>query len=138
MRHQHSGFTLIELMIVVAIVSILASIAMPLYMGFVAKAKWKSSFSELSAGKISIDALRVIGDSPRLEDIHVPARSIHCANALSFDALGVGTYECEIIGGPSMVDTGTITLTRSIDGDWSCSTTVEQRFAGEASQCTGR
>ncbi len=52
MRMKHRGFTLIELMIVVAIVSILASIAVPNYQKFQLKAK-------TSEAKINIHAIRV-------------------------------------------------------------------------------
>ncbi len=51
-RVDRSGFTLIELMIVVAIVSILASIAVPQYKKFQLKAK-------TSEAKINIHAIRV-------------------------------------------------------------------------------
>ena len=138
MRHQQKGFTLIELMIVVAIIGILASVAIPVYLDFVAKSKWKSAFAELSAAKLSIDAILVHGQEPTLSDIRMPVTTVHCENALSFNALGVATFSCDIIGGPGVVDSGVITLKRDLDGGWDCSTTVPQKYAGEASQCVGQ
>lgn len=49
MLHNHRGFTLIELMIVVAIMGILATLAIPSYQGYVAKTQVSRAVSELGA-----------------------------------------------------------------------------------------
>jgi prepilin-type N-terminal cleavage/methylation domain-containing protein len=46
MTRRHSGFTLIEVMIVVAILGILAAIAIPSYMDYVDKAESESAAME--------------------------------------------------------------------------------------------
>ncbi len=48
------GFTLIELMIVVAIVAILAAIALPAYNNYVARSKLAEAYSELSGLSLSM------------------------------------------------------------------------------------
>ncbi len=49
------GFTLIELMIVIAIISVLAALALPSYFNFVNKAQITRVYGELAAVKISVE-----------------------------------------------------------------------------------
>ena len=54
MKQIQKGFTLIELMIVVAIVGILAAIALPAYQDYVVRSKMSEAVAALAACKTSI------------------------------------------------------------------------------------
>ena len=56
MRSNRKGFTLIELLIVVAIIGILAGVGIPMYNGYMAKAKIESTLTNHSNSKSFIAA----------------------------------------------------------------------------------
>jgi len=60
---KHAGFTLVELMIVVAIVAILAAIAIPSYLRFQSKAKTAEATNNLGAIRTAEETYRAENDT---------------------------------------------------------------------------
>lgn len=70
MFKKNGGFTLVELIVVIAILAILAGVALPAYSGYITKAKDAAAITELDAVATAVQAARAT-DTAAIEKITV-------------------------------------------------------------------
>jgi type IV pilus assembly protein PilA len=116
MRKNQQGFTLIELMIVVAIIGILAAVAIPAYSDYQSKAKLAAGLAEISAGKAAFEEIVNNGGTvSAVTDIDLQATSDNCDISVT-----TSTIVCAIKNAPAQVASAKLTWTRSDPGLWTC------------------
>lgn len=144
MRNSQPGFTLIELMIVVAIIGMLAAVAIPAYQDYVAKAKWTAAFAEVTPGKTGFDI--ALNDEftpvtnstpgPGQAFIGIKANNSH-TNIVITNPTASGILTATIVGGSALIVGKKIILTRNAStGAWVCTSTVSQHLIGPVTVCT--
>jgi type IV pilus assembly protein PilA len=134
-NHAQKGFTLIELMIVVAIIGILAAIAIPQYQDYIARSQVTRVVGEISALKTSIEEQLMRGEYPSGDntavgftgsDLLVDNGTSNSGFALSFPTAnnGAGTVTGIMGANASAAVSGAnILLTRTAAGTWTCAVT---------------
>jgi type IV pilus assembly protein PilA len=129
MKHIQKGFTLIELMIVVAIIGILAAVAIPAYQDYIAKAQATEAFSLLDGLKTPI--AEAFSQDPTTGCAAPLGAVITGKYVLTITFTPVALTGCTILatfkgaGVSGKVANTTVTVTYdSITGQWPCTTTL--------------
>jgi type IV pilus assembly protein PilA len=129
MKRTQQGFTLIELMIVVAIVGILAAVAIPAYQDYTVRAKVTEGLSLAASAKTTVSENAANGSANLCAGFTAPAAtaavtSVACNNAngqitITYTAAaGNGTIIMTPTSGGNALAAGNIPAGGSID--WSC------------------
>ncbi|WP_144393678.1 pilin [Pleionea sediminis] len=129
MQKSNAGFTLIELMIVVAIIGILAAIAIPQYQDYVARTQITRVFGEISAIKSGVETELNNGNTGfTLADVGYVDSNISSVVA-AFAADGSGTLTATLDGNAATAVSGdVVTITRDAGGTWTCTSTTEAKY----------
>jgi len=134
-RNVQKGFTLIELMIVVAIIGILAAVALPAYQDYTTRAKVSEVIIMGAPAKLAVaETTSTLGELASVTSTNTgysfPGATKYVSNvAISNDGKGVVTVTSTV---PQAA--GTITLTPSEVGTgtgqlkWACTTSLPTKY----------
>ena len=148
MNHGQKGFTLIELMIVVAIIGILAAVAIPQYQNYIGSSQVSRVMGEVGSLRTAVESCLMNGISETNCEFGWTDSNLLGAKTLQSGDDGAGLVATFTDGGgvtlvatfggnaASAISGDKLTWTRynntSTDpapGSWACTTTVEAKYA---------
>ncbi len=135
-RSMQQGFTLIELMIVVAIIGILAAVALPAYQDYTVRAKVSEVVLAASGGKTAVaEAFQTLGRMPSTQaSAGVTAQTSPYVSDVVYTttASNVGILTATASAKEPKIATSTVVLTGTADTNgvvtWVCTGTILPKY----------
>jgi type IV pilus assembly protein PilA len=135
MKQIQKGFTLIELMIVVAIIGILAAVALPAYQDYTIRAKVTELILAASGGKTAVaEAFQTLGHMPASASSGITNQASKFVASVGYTtgATDTATITATATSVEPKINASTIVLTGSADGNgvvsWVCSGTIASQY----------
>ena len=127
---KQQGFTLIELMIVVAIIGVLAAIAVPQYQNYVAKSETSSALATISGIRTNVETYVLekgtfpVNTNQVRKEVGIPTSNLGTITLQPIEnGDGDGSIEFKFTTGSPLVNDKTLTLART-EGSWECTTEI--------------
>lgn len=132
MKKMQQGFTLIELMIVVAIIGILAAIALPAYQDYTVRAKVSEVILAASSGKVPVaEFFQTKGVLPNSASVVLTVQTSQYVTGLVWNGTAVTATTTDAAIGATGGG-GTITMTPTDAGNgvlnWTCGGTIPKKY----------
>ena len=133
MKRAQQGFTLIELMIVVAIIGILAAIAIPAYQDYTVRAKVTEGLSLASAAKTAVSEFRMSKAGWPTSNTSAGLATAASIKSKYVDSVTVtGSVVTIAMNASNIPRGGNLVLTGSLRNDggveWRCTSTVAAKY----------
>jgi type IV pilus assembly protein PilA len=137
MYQKQQGFTLIELMIVVAIIGILAAVAIPAYQDYIARAQVAEAVNLLDGCKTAVEEKvsqdgAFPADTAALTNLGIVDSGKYTSSVtVSTASANTGTLTATMLssGTSKNIQGKTLTMARDANGAWTCAKdTIENKY----------
>jgi len=131
-RSMQKGFTLIELMIVVAIIGILAAVALPAYQDYTVRAKVSEIMLAASSAKTAVsEAAATLSAMPATASVDVQSQSSKYVSGVVYAMSGTTGTITATGAGDSNITGSTITMVGAYSAGqvtWTCGGTILAKY----------
>lgn len=134
MKKVQQGFTLIELMIVIAIIGILAAVALPAYQDYTVRAKASELILAASSAKNSVSEFVITNATLPPSTFTVQNNTSNMVNSVSWTGSAIRIVGDTTELGGAVTITMTPTETSSGGVEWVCAPEVGTRFMPSSCQ----
>ena len=135
MKKIQQGFTLIELMIVIAIIGILAAVALPAYQDYTVRAKTSEVVLAASGPKTTIaEAFQSLGHMPATQSAGISSQVSKYVTSVAYTttATNVGVITAVASSAESKIAGSNVVLTGTADADgvvqWVCTGSIAKKY----------